>query len=260
MTPGEAVARLDALDSSPAPEFTSTGSVGLDLALGTGGYPLGRVSEIYGEAFCGKTTIALSAIPAMQKLGTVAYVPLTNDFNPGYARRIGIDVSRLMVVSAPVWGSLWDSCPADFVVLDSLSSQEQSQAILPYLGGRTVLAVSQVRAAIGDTFRSSTGGYARNVSVKVRLSKSGPHVLATIRESPYRPYYHGATFSLNDSGIDHAAEVLDLAVQAGLVATQSGRYTYAGEYLGHGRTAALEALAGRTEALELQLRGASPRN
>lgn len=252
------MARLDALDS-PAPEFVSTGSVGLDLALGTGGYPLGRVSEIYGEAFCGKTTLALSAIPAMQKIGTVAYINTDGDFNPGYARRIGIDVSRLLVVSAPVWGSLWDACPADFVVLDSLSYHEQYQAILPYLGWRTVLAVSQVRCAVGDTFRSTTGGYARNASVKVRLHRHGKGIAALIRESSYAPVYAGAEFALNDSGIDHAAEVLDLAVQAGLVATQSGRYTYAGEYLGHGRTAALEALAGRTEALERQLRGAGPR-
>lgn len=247
------MARLDALDS-PAPEFVSTGSVGLDLALGTGGYPLGRVSEIYGEAFCGKTTLALSAIPAMQKLGTVGYVPLDGDFNPGYARRIGVDVDRLVVT--PVLP--WNSGPVRFWVVDSLSHWQQGNTHL-FQQGATVLVVSQVRSAINDPYRSTTGGLVPDAHVKVRLSKSGPHVLATIRESPYRPYYHGATFSLNDSGIDHAAEVLDLAVQAGLVATQSGRYTYAGEYLGHGRTAALEALAGRTEALERQLRGAGPR-
>lgn len=257
MTPGEAVARLDALDS-PAPEFVSTGSVGLDLALGTGGYPLGRVSEIYGEAFCGKTTLALSAIPAMQKLGTVAYVPLDGDFNPEYARRIGIDLDRLMIVSC-FTGNQLQSLPADFIVLDSLSSNEQYQAILPYLGGRTVLTVSQVRCAVGDTFRSTTGGYAWNASVKVRLHRHGKGVAAMIRTSAYAPNYTGAEFALNGSGIDHVGEVLDLAVRTGLVATENGRYTYAGEYLGHGRTAALEALAGRTEALERQLRGVGAR-
>ncbi len=76
-------------------EAISTGSIGLDIALGIGGMPRGRVAEIYGPESSGKTTLALSITAEAQKLGgTCAFVDAEHALDPGYARKLGLDVER----------------------------------------------------------------------------------------------------------------------------------------------------------------------
>jgi len=79
-------------------EVISTGSLGLDLALGIGGLPKGRIVEIYGPESSGKTTLALHAIAEAQKKGgTCAFIDAEHALDPGYARKLGVDVDNLLI-------------------------------------------------------------------------------------------------------------------------------------------------------------------
>ncbi len=86
-------------------ETVSTGSLGLDIALGVGGLPRGRIIEIYGPESSGKTTLALHAIAESQKIGgTAAFVDAEHALDPVYAKKLGVDIDEL-IVSQPDTGS-----------------------------------------------------------------------------------------------------------------------------------------------------------
>ncbi|MFT4251910.1 MAG: ATPase domain-containing protein, partial [Caulobacter sp.] len=79
-------------------EAVSTGSLGLDIALGIGGLPKGRIIEIYGPESSGKTTLTLHAIAEAQKAGgTAAFVDAEHALDPGYAKKLGVDIDELIV-------------------------------------------------------------------------------------------------------------------------------------------------------------------
>jgi len=111
-------------------ESVSTGALGLDLALGVGGLPKGRIVELYGHESSGKTTLALHAVANVQKAGGVAaFIDAEHALDPGYARRIGVDLAEL-VVSQPSSGEealticeeLVKSGAVDIVVVDSVAA------------------------------------------------------------------------------------------------------------------------------------------
>ena len=88
-------------------EAISSGSIGLDLALGVGGYPRGRVIEIYGPESSGKTTLTLHAIAECQKAGGIAaFIDAEHAFDRFYAKKLGVDISEL-IISQPDHGDLW---------------------------------------------------------------------------------------------------------------------------------------------------------
>lgn len=125
-------------------ETIPTGSLALDIALGVGGYPRGRVVEIYGPESSGKTTLTLHALAQAQKLGgTVAFIDVEHALDPSYARNLGVDVGKL-VISQPDSGeqaleivdTLVRSNAVDMVVVDSVA------ALTPR---------AEVEGAMGDT-------------------------------------------------------------------------------------------------------------
>ena len=76
----------------------SSGSIGLDIAMGVGGYPKGRIIEIYGPESSGKTTLAIHAIAEAQKAGGIAAViDAEHAFDPGYASKLGVDINELLI-------------------------------------------------------------------------------------------------------------------------------------------------------------------
>lgn len=90
--------KLGAREVPTEAEVVSTGSLGLDIALGIGGLPRGRIVEIYGPESSGKTTLALHAIAQAQKNGgTCAFVDAEHALDPGYARKLGVDVDELLI-------------------------------------------------------------------------------------------------------------------------------------------------------------------
>ena len=117
-------------------QVVSTGSLGLDIALGVGGLPRGRVVEIYGPESSGKTTLTLQVIAEMQKLGgTCAFIDAEHALDTGYAQKLGVNLSD-MLISQPDTGeqaleivdSLVRSGSVDLVVIDSVAALTQAVA------------------------------------------------------------------------------------------------------------------------------------
>jgi recombination protein RecA len=199
------VMRLGDHDVSRDIQAVSTGSLGLDIALGIGGLPRGRVVEIYGPESSGKTTLTLQVIAEMQKLGgTAAFIDAEHALDPSYAQKLGVDVDNLLV-SQPDTGEqaleiadmLVRSGSVDVVVIDSvaaltpkaeiegemgdshmgLQARLMSQALRKLTANikRTntlVIFINQIRMKIGVMFGSpetTTGGNALKFYASVRL-------------------------------------------------------------------------------------------
>lgn len=183
----------------------STGSLGLDIALGVGGLPRGRVIEIYGPESSGKTTLTLQTIAEMQKLGgTCAFIDAEHALDVGYAQKLGINLPDLLI-SQPDTGeqaleitdALVRSGSVDLIVIDSvaaltpraeiegdmgdslpgLQARLMSQALRKLTGSinrtnTTVIFINQIRMKIGVMFGSpetTTGGNALKFYASVRL-------------------------------------------------------------------------------------------
>ncbi len=183
----------------------STGSLGLDIALGIGGLPKGRVIEIYGPESSGKTTLALQVVAEAQKKGgTCAFIDAEHALDPGYARKLGVKIEDLLI-SQPDTGeqaleiadTLVRSGAVDVLVIDSvaaltpkaelegdmgdslpgLQARLMSQALRKLTGsisksGTMVIFINQIRMKIGVMFgnpETTTGGNALKFYASVRL-------------------------------------------------------------------------------------------
>ncbi len=186
-------------------ESISTGSLGLDIALGIGGLPKGRIVEIYGPESSGKTTLALHVVAEAQKKGgTCAFVDAEHALDPGYARKLGVDIQNLLI-SQPDAGeqaleiadTLVRSGAVDVLVVDSVAAlvpraelEGEMGDSLPGLQARLmsqalrkltasisksntlVIFINQIRMKIGVMFGSpetTTGGNALKFYASVRL-------------------------------------------------------------------------------------------
>jgi len=186
-------------------EVVSTGSLGLDIALGVGGLPRGRVVEIYGPESSGKTTLTLQVVAEMQKLGgTCAFIDAEHALDTGYAQKLGVNLHELLI-SQPDTGeqaleivdSLVRSGSVDLVVIDSvaaltpkaelegemgdslpgLQARLMSQALRKLTGtvkktNTMVIFINQIRMKIGVMFgnpETTTGGNALKFYSSVRL-------------------------------------------------------------------------------------------
>jgi len=199
------VMRLGDAETTPEIEAVSTGSLGLDIALGVGGLPRGRVVEIFGPESSGKTTLMLSAIAQAQKVGgTAAFVDAEHALDPSYAEKLGVNLKDLLV-SQPDTGEqaleitdmLVRSGAVDIVVVDSvaaltpkaeiegemgemqvgLQARLMSQALRKLTGNikrsnTIVVFINQIRMKIGVMFgnpETTTGGNALKFYSSVRL-------------------------------------------------------------------------------------------
>jgi len=199
------VMKLGSRDLGLATDAVSTGSLGLDIALGIGGLPRGRVVEIYGPESSGKTTLALHVVAEIQKKGGIAaYVDAEHALDPVYASKLGVDINE-MLISQPDTGeqaleitdTLVRSGGVDIVVIDSvaaltpkaelegemgdslpgLQARLMSQALRKLTGSISksntiVLFINQIRMKIGVMFgnpETTTGGNALKFYASVRL-------------------------------------------------------------------------------------------
>src|ERR1700675_2030058 len=199
------ILRLGAKDAIVPVSVISTGSIALDAALGTGGFPRGRVCEIFGPESSGKTTISLQVIAEAQKRGGMAaFIDVEHALDPIYARKLGVDVDNLLV-SQPdygeqaleITGALVASGSIDVLVVDSvaalvpkaeldgemgdshmgLQARLMSQALRKLTGtvskSRTSLIfINQIREKIGVMFgnpETTTGGRALKFYSSVRI-------------------------------------------------------------------------------------------
>ena len=199
------IMRLGEAEVSKDIEVVSTGSLGLDIALGTGGLPRGRVVEIYGPESSGKTTLTLSVIAQVQKLGgTAAFIDAEHALDPQYAQKLGVNVQELLI-SQPDNGEqaleiadmLVRSASVDVVVIDSvaaltpkaeiegemgepqmgLQARLMSQALRKLTANikrsnTMVIFINQIRMKIGVMFgnpETTTGGNALKFYASVRI-------------------------------------------------------------------------------------------
>jgi recombination protein RecA len=199
------IMRLGTQKVQPEIEVVSSGSLGLDIALGIGGLPKGRIVEIYGPESSGKTTLALHAIAEAQKKGgTCAFIDAEHALDPGYARKLGVDVDNLLI-SQPDAGeqaleiadTLVRSGAVDVLVIDSvaalvpraelegemgdshvgLHARLMSQALRKLTGSVSrsntlLIFLNQIRLKIGVMFgnpETTTGGNALKFYASVRM-------------------------------------------------------------------------------------------
>src|SRR6201990_2595899 len=199
------ILRLGSKDSIVPVSVISTGSISLDAALGVGGFPRGRINEIFGPESSGKTTIALQVVAEAQKKGGIAaFIDVEHALDPAYAKKLGVDVDNLLV-SQPDYGeqaleiaaALIASGSIDVLVVDSvaalvpkaeldgemgdshmgLQARLMSQALRKLTGivskSKTCMVfINQIREKIGVMFghpETTTGGRALKFYSSVRL-------------------------------------------------------------------------------------------
>lgn len=281
------IMKLGQKDNTMEVEAISTGSLGLDLALGIGGVPKGRIIEIFGPESSGKTTLTLHIIAECQKKGgTCAFVDAEHALDPGYARKLGVKTEDL-VISQPDTGeqaleitdTLVRSGAVDIVVIDSvaalvpkaelegdmgdshmgLQARLMSQALRKITGSIsktkcTVIFINQIRHKIGVMFGSpetTTGGNALKFYASVRLDIRrvgsikdkdeivGNQTRVKIVKNKMAPPFKTVDFDVSyGQGISKTGEIIDLAVQCGLVEKSGSWYAYKTTKIGQGREAA----------------------
>ena len=265
-------------------EAISTGCLSLDMALGVGGVPKGRVVEIFGPEASGKTTLALHIVAECQKNGgKAAFIDAENALDPEYAKNLGCNADELLV-SQPdsaeqaldILQKLLETAALDVIVIDSvaalvpikelegqigdmtvgLQARLMSQALRKLSGpinkSRTcVVFINQIREKIGVMFGSpetTPGGRAlkfyasvrldirRIAAIKVGTDMTGNRTRVKVVKNKVAPPFKMTEFDIMyGKGISYAGDLLDLALQGGVVEKMGSWFSYKGDKVAQGR-------------------------
>ena len=260
-------------------EVVPSGSIGLDYALGVGGYPRGRIIEIYGPESSGKTTLAIHAIAEAQKAGgTAAFIDAEHAFDRFYAQDLGVDIDNLLI-SQPDNGEqaleiadqLIRSSAIDIIVIDSVAALTPKAEIEGDMGDNKVglqarLMSQALRKIIGVMFGSpetTTGGNALKFYSSVRLDirrgskiKDGDEVVGfntkvKVVKNKVAPPFKQCEFEIAFGvGISRLGEVADLGVDLEIIKKSGSWYSYGATKLGQGREGLKRTLSDNPELMD----------
>lgn len=277
-------------------EVVSTGSIGLDFALGVGGVPRGRITEIYGPESSGKTTLAIHVIAEAQKQGGIcAIIDAEHAFDRFYAEKLGVDVNNLWIAqpdngeqALDIAEQLINSGAIDVLVIDSVAALTPKAEIEGEMGDKNVglharlmsqamrkltgtisrtrtccIFINQIREKIGMMFgnpETTTGGNALKFYASVRIDirpssfiKDGEKSIGRIAKvkvvkNKMAPPFMKAEFELMfGEGISKAGEIIDMAVDMGIVKKSGAWFSYNGNKLGQGRDAVKKVIQDNPE-------------
>ena len=287
-------------------DVCSSGCLSLDIALGGGGYPKGRIIEIYGPESSGKTTFALQAIAAHQREGgRAAFIDAEHALDPVYAEKLGVNIDELLLSQPDTGEQALEICEAlvrsealSIIVIDSvaalvpqaeidgemgdshvgLQARLMSQALRKLSGSinktkTTCIFINQLREKVGVMFgnpETTPGGRALKFYASIRLDirraeqlKMGEGivgnrtVIKVVKNKVAPPFKTATVDIMYGEGVSREGEVLDLAVDAGVVDKSGAWYSYNGERLGQGKEAVKLMLKENTklrDEIELKVR------
>lgn len=281
-------------------DIIDTGSLSLNKALGIGGYPKGRIIEIYGAESSGKTTMCIHAMANCQKNGgTVCIVDAEHAFDPTYAKNLGVNIDELLI-SQPSNGeealevvdNLVNSGDIDLIIIDSvaalvpkselegemgdskmgLHARLMSQAMRKLTGAihstnTCVIFINQTREKIGIVYGSpitTTGGNGLKFAASIRLEikkstqlKNGEDIYGNrtvikVVKNKVAPPFKTAEFDIvYGLGVDNVGEVIDLAVEQGIIQKNGAWFKYNGDNISQGRAGLVELLRDNVELLDI---------
>ncbi len=276
-----------------------TGALSLDIALGIGGIPKGRIIEVFGPESSGKTTLALHMIAEAQKQGgEAAFIDAEHALDPVYAKHLGVDIDNL-IVSQPDTGeqaleiaeALVRSGAIDLIVVDSvaalvpkaeidgdmgdahvgLQARLMSQALRKLAGvinksNSCIVFINQLREKVGIMFgnpETTPGGRALKFYASVRLDirrveniKQDGEVIGSrakvkVVKNKVAPPFREAEFDIiYGKGISKSGNILDIAINLGLVEKSGSWFGYNGERIGQGRENAKKYLEDNPEVMK----------
>ena len=265
-------------------EVIPTGSIALNAALGVGGYPKGRIIEIYGPESSGKTTLAIHAIAECQKNGGIAaFIDAEHAFDRFYAQKLGVDIDNLYI-SQPDNGEqaleiadqLIRSAAIDIIVIDSVAALTPKKEIEGDMGdsavglharlmsqalrkvtstiaktNTTCIFINQLREKILKFYSSVRLDIRKVTTLKDGDTPIGNQVRVKIVKNKVAPPFRKAEFEITfGEGISKIGEIVDLGVELGIIKKSGSWFSYGESKLAQGRDAVKNLLKDNPELCE----------
>ena len=240
-----AIMRLGEAQANMNIEVISTGILPLDIALGVGGIPRGRIIEVYGPESSGKTTVTLHMIAEAQKAGGVAaFIDAEHALDPEYAKRLGVNIEELLI-SQPDTGeqaleivdALVRSGAVDIIVVDSVAALVPKSEIDEDMGSSHVGLQARLMSQASDTIKQGSDSLGNRTRAKIVKNKVAP------------PFKTAEFDIMYGEGVSRIGSIIDMGVDLDIVDKSGAWYSYEGTRLGQGKENAKAALESKPELI-----------